>query len=80
MSGRAEFFFDPEDRNEEPRVLDLALKMALDRGGQTTPVSDFDITNARERITGEAREIDLLRRENAELRATIARLSKAPTQ
>jgi hypothetical protein len=50
-------FFEPEHLNEDQRVLALALKLALDRGGQTTPVGHYDIDRAREIVTGEVNEI-----------------------
>lgn len=66
-----EHFFDFEHDEEPEDVRALALKLAIARGGQTCPVSDYDVIRAREQITGEVKEIDRLRRENAELRRAL---------
>ena len=61
----ANHWFDCEHKNEPDEVRALAIKLAVDRGGQTCPVSDYDVVRAREIVTGEIKEIDRLRRELA---------------
>lgn len=78
MSGLAEPFFDYEHENEPDDVRALAIKLAEDRGGQTVPVSDYDVCRAREIITGEVKEIDRLRRELAKAHAAIRALEPKP--
>jgi len=72
-------YFDPEHRGEDPRILSLALKLALDRCGQTTPVGDYDIDRAREIVTGEVNEIRRLREQLKSAEARAKALEEALT-
>jgi DNA repair exonuclease SbcCD ATPase subunit len=80
-SDGVEYFFDWEHDNEPDNIRALALKLAIERGGQTCPVCEYDFVYAREIVTGEVKEIDRLRRElsskTAELLATREALSAA---
>lgn len=67
-----EHFFDGDDRHLPQDVKAMSLKLALDRGGQTTPVCSYDIDRAKEIITGEVNEIARLQR------ALTAALAVAP--
>lgn len=54
-------FFDGDDQHLDPVIKERALALALKRGGQTTPVSSYDIDYAREIVTGEVNEVAKLR-------------------
>lgn len=66
-----EYFFGWEHENEPDNIRALALKLAIERGGQTCPVCEYDFIHAREIVTGEVKEIDRLRRELASSKAEI---------
>jgi hypothetical protein len=55
---------NPNDRRS-PAVEERAAALAWERGGQTTPLSSYDLDRAEEEITGEVN----LRAENARLRS-----------
>lgn len=70
-----EHFFEPEDTaRERPSVLARALSLAVERGGQTCPVSSYDITRAREQITSEVKETDRVKRELTASQAEVETL------
>jgi hypothetical protein len=58
-----------------PEVEQLAYEMAFDRGGQTIPLSSYDLDIAEEVITGRKN----LRAENVRLRRRVAELERALT-
>ena len=74
-----DYFFDWRDRGVAQEVKQLALEMAIERGGQTMPVSDYDIDNAREQITDEKNKIARLSLEVRKLRARIIELEATTT-
>ena len=45
-------FYSFEEQPSDPRVARLAVEFAAARGGQTLPVSSYDIERAQEAITG----------------------------
>ncbi|MGB1425608.1 MAG: hypothetical protein ACPG6T_03925 [Paracoccaceae bacterium] len=65
------YFFAESDKSEAQDVLDLALKLALERGGQTLPVSSYDIDMAKEKITGIVNETARLEKANRKAAQTI---------
>lgn len=67
-----EHFFDLEHSDVPDAVRSVALKLAVERGGQTCPVSDYDVRRAREIVTGEVAEVDRLR---GELKSAASALS-----
>lgn len=73
------FEVDMKDDDNPDRVLKRAAEMAYYRGGGTHPISDYDIRNAREEISGEIDEIARLRRELAQANARIGELTALPT-
>lgn len=63
-----DYFFEQSQFDELPEVRALAVKIAFARGGQTMPIAECDIDEAREQITGEVNRI-------RKLEATIATLT-----
>ena len=57
-------------------VIELAIGMACDRGGQTTPVSSYDIRRARDQMAADVSETAALRAELAAVKAELAALRK----
>lgn len=55
-------------------ILRFAIGLARDRGGQTIPVSDYDIVRAKDAIRGEASENARLRSELRKAKAEIVAL------
>lgn len=58
-----------------PDIIRHAIQLAGYRGGQTTPVSDYDIQRAKDLAEGEASEGAGLRAELRAAKAEIARLN-----
>jgi hypothetical protein len=56
-----EHFFDPADGVLSDAIRSTALRLAVERGGQTCPVSSYDISRAKELVTGEVNEINRLK-------------------
>ena len=80
MTEEVEHFFGFEHDNEPEEVRAMALKLAVERGGQTCPVCDYDVVRAKELISGEVREIDRLRRELAETQKALIESRSALNQ
>lgn len=53
-------------------VIEMAIGMACDRGGSTTPVSTYDIQRARDQMAADVSENAALRAELAEVKAELA--------
>lgn len=63
-----------EHPNVHPDLLRSAIALACERGGGTTPVSEYDIRHARDLAEGEKSENARLRSELRRARAEIVQL------